>query len=502
MVGVTQRVMQVHQPGKGYINPTRMKISQYDDGNRISADWKYPQLIGLVVDYLTRYMLTADVFKAFEVSISGARISGRIREAEILLKDIDGLDAKSIEAAYELVQFDSMARTGYSSSITPISKLKKEDIEEIRTMVGRSVNFFSDVERCKDVGFTFEGGYTAVIDAGDGDYLTEITIWDMKVSRKPPTKEQTLQLLIYYILGTNSNQSKFQSVNGIGIFNPLMDRAYSIRINSINTDVIDRVKDEVVGIESVILEETTPCVRDYRYSENLEGSTKESLEAQLMESLNRRYRSTMLPKAEYILDLDPGSVIANYIMGVAELRRGNVTDACSFFHNALDSGSLTNNQIYEAMINEFVRYFISYCTDPQFRIDKSVYQISTIIKFEPQTELFEICQQILKHEFECKSAESVVRMAQILLIVFICGFEKSLRNEEFADDLSVIINCICNLKKRITSSKITSSKNISKHLRSIDHLLDISNIILEGLKLNSIYDVDLDVIKLDLVSIT
>ena len=89
-----------------------------------------------------------------------------------------------------------------------------------------------------------------------------------------------------------------------------------------------------------------------------------------------------------------------------------------------------------------------------------------------------------------------------LLIVFICGFEKSLRNEEFADDLSVIINCICNLKKRIMSSKITSSKNISKHLRSFDHLLDISNIILEGLKLNSIYDVDLDVIKLDLVSIT
>ena len=501
MVGVTQRVMQVHQPGKGYVNPTRMKISQYNDGNRICADWEFPQLIGLVVDYLTRYMLTTDVFKAFEVSIFGAKISGKIDEAEILLRDIRGLDAKSIEAAYELVQFDSMARTGCSDSTSTISKLKNEDIGEIRTMVGRSVDFFSNVEQYVDVGFTFEGGYTAVIDAGDGDYLTEGTIWDMKVSKNPPTKEQTLQLLIYYILGINSNQSKFQSVNRIGIFNPMMNRSYSIIVDSIDTDIIDRVKDEVVGIESVILEETTQCVRDYRYSENLEGSTKESLETQLMESLNRRYQSTMMPKAEYILGLDPESVIANYVMGVAELRRGNVTNACSFFHKSLDSGSLISNRIYEAMINEFVRYFISYCTDSQLRIDKSVYLISTTIKFDQQTELLEICQQILKHEFECKSAESVVRMAQALLIVFICGFEKSTCSGKFVDDLQVIISYISNLKKRIMSSKITSSKNISKHLRSIDHLVDISNQLLEGLKSNPIYNVDLNVIKSDLVSI-
>ena len=209
----------------------------------------------------------------------------------------------------------------------------------------------------------------------------------------------------------------------------------------------------------------------------------------------------MMPKAEYILGLDPGSVIANYVMGVAELRRGNVTNACSFFHKSLDSGSLISNRIYEAMINELVRYFISYCTDSQLRIDKSVYLISTTIKFDQQTELLEICQQILKHEFECKSAESVVRMAQTLLIVFICGFEKSTCNGKFVDDLQVIISYISNLKKRIMSSKITSSKNISKHLRSIDYLVDISNQLLEGLKSNPIYNVDLNVIKSDLVSI-
>ena len=49
-------------------------------------------------------------------------------------------------------------------------------------------------------GFTFDGGYTDIVTAGDGDFLTFDTLWDFKVSIKPPTNANTLQLLMYYIM--------------------------------------------------------------------------------------------------------------------------------------------------------------------------------------------------------------------------------------------------------------------------------------------------------------
>ena len=41
---------------------------------------------------------------------------------------------------------------------------------------------------------SFPGGYTSTITVGDGDFMTQDGIWDIKVSKNPPTKEHTLQV--------------------------------------------------------------------------------------------------------------------------------------------------------------------------------------------------------------------------------------------------------------------------------------------------------------------
>ncbi|MGT2637951.1 hypothetical protein ACVRWL_09295 [Streptococcus ratti] len=69
-------------------------------------------------------------------------------------------------------------------------------------------------------GFTLEGGYTDTITAGDGDFLTADTLWDFKVSKTKPTKDHTLQLLIYYLMGIQSVHPEFQSITKLGIYNP------------------------------------------------------------------------------------------------------------------------------------------------------------------------------------------------------------------------------------------------------------------------------------------
>ena len=69
-------------------------------------------------------------------------------------------------------------------------------------------------------GFTFEGGYTDIVSSGDGDYLTEDTLWDFKVSKEEPKSKYTLQLLMYYIMGCHSIHPEFQKIEKLGIFNP------------------------------------------------------------------------------------------------------------------------------------------------------------------------------------------------------------------------------------------------------------------------------------------
>ena len=51
----------------------------------------------------------------------------------------------------------------------------KNTIENIKILVERSLSFFEKYGPITKVGFTFEEkGYTNVVDAGDGDFFTDV----------------------------------------------------------------------------------------------------------------------------------------------------------------------------------------------------------------------------------------------------------------------------------------------------------------------------------------
>ena len=62
-------------------------------------------------------------------------------------------------------------------------------------MVQRSCRFLEAAGPVTWPGFTFDGGYTDVVSYGDGDFLTEYVLWDMKTTRRGPSTGQTLQVL-------------------------------------------------------------------------------------------------------------------------------------------------------------------------------------------------------------------------------------------------------------------------------------------------------------------
>ena len=114
-------------------------------------------------------------------------------------------------------------------------------------MINRSLSFWKEYGPISKDCFTFEGGYTDIISTGDGDYLTRDTLWDFKVSKKEPTSQHTLQLLVYYIMGMHSIYKEFNTVKKLGIYNPRMNKVYTIDIDTIPQQVIDEVSTEVIG---------------------------------------------------------------------------------------------------------------------------------------------------------------------------------------------------------------------------------------------------------------
>ena len=189
---------------------------------------------------------------AFKVSLQRAKNISEYELAKAFLKHVKGLDDESIRCAHKLVEFDVYYRVQMSSFYRNMQKengpvLTDETIENICTMVLRSLAFIENYGSVTKDGFTFEGAYTDVITIGDGDYLTADTLWDFKVSKKEPNKDQTLQILIYYIMGKHSNYLEFNNIQNLGIFNPRLNKAYSLSVSDISDEIITEVSEKVIG---------------------------------------------------------------------------------------------------------------------------------------------------------------------------------------------------------------------------------------------------------------
>lgn len=253
---VTQRISQIRQPRGGFIKPSELKVTRLNDGKELVVEENiHSSLIGLAVDYLTRFMNGNSGMKAFEISLFGAQacekfgLNGNaVKDAMRLIAKVKGLDDDSIRAACQLSGYDVCYRAG-PFGYCPVEDINPDEktIANIRIMVQRSVCFLKERGPLVFDGFTFEGGYTGIISTGDGDYLTKDALWDFKVSVKGPTSKHTLQILIYWIMGLHSKHKEFEAIKKLGIYNPRTNIVYEIETTSIPKVTIETVEKEVIG---------------------------------------------------------------------------------------------------------------------------------------------------------------------------------------------------------------------------------------------------------------
>lgn len=212
------------------------------------AENVHSSLVGLTVDYMTRFTIGAAVEDAFKISLLGAEVINQTTYARKLLGKVRCLDDTSLTAACKLSGYDVCFRAGIMG-YRPVEEISPDiqTIANIRTMVNRGVEFFKQYGPIVKDGFTFEGGYTNLVSSGDGDFLTQDTLWDFKVSNKGPTNAHTLQLLMYYLMGIHSEHKEFENIKQLGVFNPRLNNIYLLEISDISSDTINEVSKEVIG---------------------------------------------------------------------------------------------------------------------------------------------------------------------------------------------------------------------------------------------------------------
>lgn len=257
MSSVTARIQEIKQPYGGYISPSQFEAYKLADSQKLyKIENLHPTIIGIVVDYLTRFSMGSPIFEAFSISIKGAIMAELLEGSNSkdiaveLAKHIIELDDDSIINACKLVTFDSWLRNPIAAKTAKgwrETNPDKETIHNIRTMVNRGILFWKSAGPIIKDGFTFEPfGYTSTVDRGDGDFLTKDTLWDFKVSKYQPTSKHTLQLLMYWIMGQHSTKPEFKSIDKLGIFNPRLNTIYTLSISKIDSKVIQAVERDVI----------------------------------------------------------------------------------------------------------------------------------------------------------------------------------------------------------------------------------------------------------------
>ena len=248
---VSQRAHTVKQPEGGYLNQASMHTVELGRGigNLNPEENVAPQVVGTAVEYLA---LMPTVGWARDVCAQALWKSEPIRKDQRMydLADVLGKDLED-DTILDFLMIASYLYGGYMDPATRVSfdrqAVSGETIANVRILAQRTRDFISRYGPLTAWRFTMNGGYTKTVSRGFGDYLTADGLYDLKVSNDGFTKEQTLQVLLYWRMGLHSTNPNFESVKYIGLYNARRNVLKRISVDKIPESVILEVERDVIG---------------------------------------------------------------------------------------------------------------------------------------------------------------------------------------------------------------------------------------------------------------
>ena len=250
-------------PQNDLIDPNKIKVLSFDQNHKsmypvVNDGNINPMQLGVLVDYLTRLMLTHDVKASFDIPLKGLKIleafdflgeeenyakETYIKETKQAVNRIGTkLSDQTIQQASQLLPLDSFFRSGRLGTAPSIGV---ETANWIRLLVNNSLhqlNLLNNNGNIKGIltETVFPGGYTDVVDQGDGDYMTKTALVDMKVSKYRPRTSYWQQLLTYYELGLHSDfSSSYQALDKLAIVNPRLNQMFTYSLADVNQEALE-----------------------------------------------------------------------------------------------------------------------------------------------------------------------------------------------------------------------------------------------------------------------
>lgn len=241
------------------MSPKQLYVEEYYDEYELKTmhEQVHASLVGLAVDYLTRFIFTENLQEAFKISLIGAMRIGEQRYALELIASIEkewekkrDVTDKIIASALQLCAYDVVYRSG-PLGYKPAKSVVADPftVEDIHIMLDRTLHYLGAQSSLVTFGFSFSGKDAKYIHIGDGDVLTQNAVIDFKVSVKAPTSDHTLQLLIYYLMGLHEYPEIFEGVTRIAIFNPRLNTSYTYDLSQIEQWIVDEISTNIIGYD-------------------------------------------------------------------------------------------------------------------------------------------------------------------------------------------------------------------------------------------------------------
>lgn len=265
---VTSRIKSAKQPWGGYLRPRDMAVESdsFELYYSIDEEKVAPSIVGMGTDYLTRlFLFPGKPEVAFAISSVGAKIAKEEPAFGRLLEEVRSLAAPLTKPGGTIPYDDAVSLARLSLIISTFDVYYRSPLSarypwtEIEPGVEASENAFqmaawsADKLRLAAAGhdypdtlITFNGGYTDLISDGDADYLAGGTLWDMKVSTRPPTSKDTLQLLVYWRMALHSEEG-YGDIHSVGILNPRLWSVYTYELSNLPEDTVRILDKEIIG---------------------------------------------------------------------------------------------------------------------------------------------------------------------------------------------------------------------------------------------------------------
>lgn len=276
MSSVSQIVRDTEQPVFGIL-PLRYfeKKELKQDNYKLSVDETISAMhVGLIIDYCTKYSLGVPLQEIVYIEMAGYAEHLRMDankffhseseqstlqvymddvEKEICISNFMANVKKAetfedfVKSMYYVIQYGDLMRNSgpyayYRSSTVFDTVLSENDIKNILICYIRTHGWISKFDKVTPMYRFKPYGYNNTVTAGEGDFCTKNTLWDLKVSDGEPTTKDTLQLLIYYIMAKCSGNRLYAHVDSVGIYNPKMDATWICNMNKVDRSIVNSVQ--------------------------------------------------------------------------------------------------------------------------------------------------------------------------------------------------------------------------------------------------------------------